>query len=307
MFVTGRPDRGGIDDFDVVVCDGRPLLVTDYGATWDPVTDTWTDHQLDELAWGGFEIDGVAAAVVAGRIVIGGGGGHQAFAQWDLATGRVISQDRPHHGCVGNVSRAVLGGREYFVIGGTGDSAYLWAPGEPDPVVELWDEFCEARRIAAGTVWNRPVLFGPGESGWLWDVERRCPMEGLDDPPDLDEVVDFFAIANTLDHVRLVAASREALAAFAPEAGGWGVPLAVPGGVTCLEVGNANGLPVAVTGAEDGTVCVYDLLHRRPLRTPLVQHANEVTAVQVSAMDGRAVVFSADRGGGVRVEALDRV
>jgi WD40 repeat protein len=68
--------------------------------------------------------------------------------------------------------------------------------------------------------------------------------------------------------------------------------------------GTVGGRAVAVTGAEDGTVCVWDLAERRLLGEPIIEHDEEVFAVRVTELGGRPVAISAGRDGVMRVWAL---
>lgn len=72
------------------------------------------------------------------------------------------------------------------------------------------------------------------------------------------------------------------------------------------DVGVVDGRPVAVTGAHDGTVCVWDLAGRRLLGEPLTGHSGEVFAVRVTELDGRAVAITAGQDRQMRVWGLDQ-
>lgn len=112
-----QPDpRRVLDDFDLVTVDGRLLLCAGDGSgacTWEPSEDRWTEYRLelpyrsadfremtgrypteDDLSYG-YPLYSVRAAVVDGRIVVGGGNYEEPFAQWDLAGGTVRAHARP--------------------------------------------------------------------------------------------------------------------------------------------------------------------------------------------------------------------
>ncbi|WP_327323402.1 hypothetical protein OG735_13440 [Streptomyces sp. NBC_01210] len=111
---AGRiPSDSPILDFDIVVVGGRPLLVcTDFGGdvfSWDPLRDEWAGHRLDmpwrpEDEYEFSDILTIGAAVVDGRVVVGGGGEHQPFAQWDLQSGAIRTYARYEHGGVASTA-----------------------------------------------------------------------------------------------------------------------------------------------------------------------------------------------------------
>src|SRR6476620_1925499 len=122
--IVSSPPRGQIHDFDLVVLDGRLLFVgthdiSRHACTWDPATDLWTEYPLDNpwVDWDGdyTELTALGAAIVAGRIVIGGGGDHQGFAMWDLKSGKVRLSAQ--EGGVDSTARADFRGRPMLVVG----------------------------------------------------------------------------------------------------------------------------------------------------------------------------------------------
>ncbi|MDL4775819.1 MULTISPECIES: WD40 repeat domain-containing protein [Thermomonosporaceae] len=329
--LTSSCPFGDIWDFDLVVLDGRPLLVGTQdrhhrACTWDPARDLWTEHSLDD-PWfeekGGYtEITALGAAVVDGRILIGGGGDHQGFAQWDLETGKVrlFAQD----GGVASATAADFGGRALFVFGGTSQTAvHVWeptvaGPGEPDDPAdqpfprifraEIW-ELCArsltGSAVAAGMVEDRRVVVAGDRRGavLVWDIDDARPLARFD---RAGEGPSDFALATVDGRPRVVAAGGSGLMLGDPDTGEWDEPLAVPGGrITCLAAGRANGRPVAVTGAEDGTVCVWDLAERRLVDRPISGHPYEVNGVGVTELEGRPVIISNCRVDAVRVWPLD--
>ncbi|WP_188197335.1 hypothetical protein [Nonomuraea sp. SYSU D8015] len=74
--------------------------------------------------------------------------------------------------------------------------------------------------------------------------------------------------------------------------------------ITCMDVGVADGRPIAVTGSENGLVCVWNLQERRLLHGPFTEHAHDVTAVRVTDLGGRVVAITAGRDGCVHVWRL---
>jgi WD40 repeat protein len=76
--------------------------------------------------------------------------------------------------------------------------------------------------------------------------------------------------------------------------------------VQAVAVGELDGRPVAVSGAYDGTVRVWDLARGSPVGQPLTGHTSEVRAVAVGTLDGRPIAVSGDNHRTVRVWDLAR-
>ena len=68
--------------------------------------------------------------------------------------------------------------------------------------------------------------------------------------------------------------------------------------VACTTI---DGRPVAVTGSNDGSVRVWDLVSGQPLGEPMIGHTGIVTAVACTAVDGRPVAVTGSNRGSVRV------
>ncbi|GAA2417011.1 hypothetical protein [Nonomuraea africana] len=77
-------------------------------------------------------------------------------------------------------------------------------------------------------------------------------------------------------------------------------------GVRCMDVGVVGGRPVAVTGANDGIVCLWDLQERRLVGDPIIDHQGEVFAVHLTEIGDRAVALTAGRDCRMRVWDLGR-
>lgn len=326
LTVSRPPFEGSIQDFDLVVRDGRPLLVGTHDRSlrafsWDPASDVWTEYTLDD-PWfeedGYTELTGLAAAVVDGRIVIGGGGDHQGFAQWDLESGRL--RNFAEDGGVASATAAVLGGRTWFVVGSSSaPPVQLWDPSVADPAedapddapspydhlieVDALESFSYASSaIATGTLDGRHVLVGPGGDArvFVWDVENDELRHELDDVDH--ELCDFALLAG--DVPRVVASGKEILLVGDLATGEWEDPVTVPGAaVSCLDAALVDGRAVAVTGSEDGTLCAWDVDARELLTDPF-RAESVITAIRITELDGRPVVISADRSSTVRVMDL---
>ncbi|MEV0407862.1 hypothetical protein [Actinoallomurus sp. NPDC050550] len=332
--IVSSPPRGRIHDFDLVVLDGRLLFVgthdiSRHACTWDPATDLWTEYPLENpwVDWDGdyTELTALGAAVVDGRIVIGGGGDHQGFAMWDLQSGKV--RLTAQEGGVASTARADLGGRSMLVVGGSSfTNVQLWdpsvaeydgdegpdgsGPDRPSPhdfqvdVEELAAGSGAGSAVAAGTLGDRPVVVAGGHDGGVlvWDIDQQGSLAEFD---DLDETLTDFALAAVDGRTRVVAAGGQSLLLGDPETGEWDEPLTLPGGdVSCLDTDSVMGRPVAVTGAKNGTICVWDLAERRLLGEPFREYDSEVFGVRLTELDGRPVVIAAAHVDSVRVWEL---
>ncbi|MEV0390178.1 WD40 repeat domain-containing protein [Nonomuraea sp. NPDC050643] len=323
------PSCHEIMDFDLVTLDGRLILVGSPGmdrlaCTWDPARDRWTQFELDvpDEDFPRADLAALGAAVVKGRIVIGGGGDHQGFAMWDLETGKVRLSAQ--EGGMASVVRADFGDRSRLLVGFVGTwGVELWDPSVAEPkdrddgdgdlddeddsvtepeqpspydsVVDIEELECQSRAssAAAAGLWaGRPVVVAGGRDGGVlvWDIEEERHLVEFD---DLDEEPTEFALASVDGRMRVVAAGGQSLVLGDPESSQWGEPFTVPGGeVSCLTAGTVYGRAFAVTGARDGTICVWDLAERRLLGQPLQGHGSEVFGLRVADLGSRPVIIS---------------
>jgi len=332
------PSGSPVLDFDLIDRDGRLLIVcTDFDSrvfSWDPTTDLWTEHRLGlpSVAFPHIMITGICAAVVDGRIVVGGGGDHQDFAQWDLETGTVL--EGADGGGVSSARAVTLGGRTLFVIGHTGPAIVVESPAKHDnagtDVLDkeepredehdsFWAETDELEcggTVATGTLGSRSVIASLGVQGCIivWDIDEECPVAELDVPEGIDDAaVGHFALATVQDQVFLIAAGERVLAACDlsdPDAPVWAEPITVPGGdVECLDATVVNGRAVVATGGWDGTFCIWDMADRRLLAEPNTAHRSapypaapsEVFAVRFAEFNTHPVAITCGRDGTLRV------
>ncbi|PUB26182.1 WD40 repeat protein [Promicromonospora sp. AC04] len=357
VIVSAPPFEGRVNDFDVVLLDGRQLLVCTHevslrACTWDPASDHWTEYSLDDPYGddgdGYTELTALCAAVIDDRVVIGGGGDHQGFAQWDLESGKVRLS--AWEGGVASATTADVGGRPLFVVGNTsGTGIQLWDPSaaepdddsedmgnkieadsasEPSPydllveTEELRADSYAASAVAAGVLGDRAVAVGIGDGAddhvLVWDIAEEEPLTEFDEH---EEDLHQFALAIVDGATRVVAAGDRSIVVGNPETGAWDEPFTGPplltttgtgsgasdeggGNIRCLAVGLANGRPVAVTGAEDGTLRAWDLSARRMIGEPFRGSDAEIRAIAVMELDGPPVVVTAGHDGEVRVWAF---
>ncbi|MFG2090588.1 MULTISPECIES: WD40 repeat domain-containing protein [unclassified Spirillospora] len=326
------PSPHHIIDFDLVTLDGRLILVGSpdrdrLACTWDPASHRWTQYELDipDEEFPYTELTSIGAAVVDGRIVIGGGGDHQGFAMWDLETGKVRLSAQ--EGGTSSVVRADFGDRSRLLVGFTGTwGVELWDPSVAEPgdrhdddgdlededdeddsvteperpspydsLVNIEELECKSRAssaAAAGLLAGRPVVVAGGRDGGVlvWDIEEERHLAEFD---DLDETSTEFALASVDGRIQVLAAGGQSLVLGDPESNEWGEPLTVPGDeISCLTAGTVYGRPFAVTGAMDGTICVWDLAEHRLLGQSLRGHISEVLGLRVAYLDSRPMIIS---------------
>ena len=221
---------------------------------------------------------------------------------WDLETGKVRLSAQ--EGGLASVVRADFGDRSRLLVGFAGTwGVELWDPSvaesdQPSPYDSLVDTDeleCQSRAGSAATagLWaGRPVVVAGGRDGGVlvWDIEEERHVAKFD---DLDETPTDFALASVDGHMQVVAAGGQSLVLGDPESNEWGESLTVPGDeISCLTAGTVHGRPFAVTGAGDGTICVWDLAERRLLGQPLQGHSSEVFGLRVADLDSRPVIIS---------------
>jgi WD40 repeat protein len=76
--------------------------------------------------------------------------------------------------------------------------------------------------------------------------------------------------------------------------------------VNAVAIGEADGIPIAVSGDADGTVQVWDLRTGQARGRPLRGHTGWVEAVAVGKFDGIPVAASGDNNGAILMWTLDR-
>jgi WD40 repeat protein len=329
-----------IQDFDIVVVDRRPVVVCvdprgQQAFTWDPADDHWAVHPLDNpFGPDEDESDGllkIGAVVLDGRIVVGGGGYRQAFAQWDLETGAVRTYIRDEHGGLARTSTMDLGGRPLFICGDSSVPAKvrLWDASQRDSLTEYEEEdekwfevdyraepidldtrgerghFDGIGGLSSGTLGGHPVVISGGVDGrvMLWNIHSKELLVQFERAP---VPIMGVGLATVDGRVRVVAAGGKSVLLSDPGTGTWDERIDIGNdrddeGIHCMDVGVVDGRPVAVTGAEDGTVRVWDLQGRRLLGDPLTEHKQEVFAVRVTELGGRTVAVTAGQDCQMRV------
>lgn len=327
---TRIPSLRPIVDLAVVARADGPLVVcADSGAavwTWDPLREVWRERPLayayadEPLAAqypdAGNEIGTVAALVVGGRVVLAAGHDEQASALWDLETGRLLrgtTYDEPYNGAIATVDGE---GAPCFVTG----SQYVgllqvWEASGQAPPRELSCEQSDITSLATARIDGRTLIAVGGDGVDVVDLtrnEKRAwlgPDEGLVRAVRLDRLADGRpVVAAATDHGELYVwdlppdADHELYADTIHE------PMTGhEGRIVAMDTATVGGRLVAVTGAEDETVRIWDIDAGTPIGTPLVGHGSKVEAVRTTVLRGRDVAVSAGRDGTVRVWDLDAV
>ena len=193
----------------------------------------------------------------------------------------------------------------------SGQAGGVGRPGRPAVPrifrIEVWD-LCSrsltGSAVGAGMVEDRPVVVAGGRRGGVcvWDVDDNRLAARFDVSGEKPSV---FALATVDGRSHVVAGGGKRLVLGDPRTGEWNESFTVPGGeISCLTAAEVHGRPIAVTGAEDGTVCVWDLAERRLVGQPLSAHPYDVNGVAVSELEGRPVIISNCRVDAVRVWPL---
>ena len=225
-----------------------------------------------------------------------------------------------------------LGGRPLFLTGDSsaGSPVRLWDPSQRDSLTEYegedwfgsnyladpidgrWHED-SIGGLASGTFRGRPVVISSGADArvMVWNVDDMTPVVTFESAPVPAGGV---GLAPVDGQTRVVAAGGTSVLLGDPDSGNWGDRIELPGatddrddaGIRCMDVSVIGGRPVAVTGAVDGMVCLWDLQGRRLLGDPIIEHQGEVFAVHLTDIGDRAVALTAGRDRRMRVWDLGR-
>ncbi|MFC4008421.1 WD40 repeat domain-containing protein [Nonomuraea purpurea] len=316
-----NPWERSIWDFDIVQVGGRPLIVcvdsSDSVYTWDPLEDRWDSYQMDmpfrpEDRYDFIDVYAVGAAVLDGRIVVGGGSDHQPFAQWDLETGAVEISADTTHAALNMVIGIEMDGRPMLVGAdqSTNPRVRVYDVERREMYAELLGAHSDGiGGLASGTLGERPVLLSSSWDGSLevWDLrEKRSLVQSAKTGPSLMGAT----LVPVNGRPRIVGAEGHAVWLVDPETGEEDEALAWPAEITerieegefeddftCIDAGLVGGRPLAVTGSEEGRVCAWDLEEGRIIGEPLIEHEGEVSAVRLTDLDGRTVAITAGRDG----------
>ncbi|TCO49461.1 WD domain G-beta repeat uncharacterized protein [Kribbella antiqua] len=263
------PSERPIRDFALTVVRDRQVLVCADWANavwvWDIAQDLWTEQPLAGVELPDF--GHVAVDVVGERVLFAAGGEHQDPALWDLLTGELLS--RSTQTCVHSMALTQVHGQAVIVAG----------------VVAQLDERPVVVSSGADTVLVSDLAQG--------ELIYELPCDGASGPVALSEVAGRpVVLAATLDGDVRAWADGSSI----------GQPLTgheKP--VSALTTMTMGGRAFAVSGGEDGTARVWDLVRQEQFGDPLIGHQGEIWTVGVTTLDDHRVVLTAGRDGVVRV------
>ncbi|MEU5100781.1 MULTISPECIES: hypothetical protein [unclassified Streptomyces] len=318
LILSSVAPGGPIHGLAVVNVDGEPLVVcTGFHKLWSwaPLRDEWLERPLaSPFAEGPLgaehpdavnDIDSVAAAVFDGRVVLAAGGDEQGTAIWDLSSGELLRGTADNGPYISSIAAVKNEGPPLFVAssGVHWDGAEVWGPGE-EPSIEL--EAGSVWGLATARIDGRSLVAGGGEEGvTVWDVANG---EELASFSVHDGEVTYAVGFSQLDDRPVVVAGTDSGKVYVFDLSGSedGDPIHEPaagheGRINALDVAMVGDRAVAVTGGEDGTVRIWDLVGGRPVGPPLTGHDARVEAVAVTTMRDRPVALTAGRDGVIRV------
>jgi WD40 repeat protein len=263
------PSERPIRDFALAVVRDRQVLVCADWANkvwvWDIAQDLWTEQPLAELELPDF--GHVAVEVVGEQLLFAAGGEDQGPALWDLMTGELLS--RSTQPCARSLALTQVDGQA-VIVGG---------------VVAQLDERPVVVSSGADT-----VLVSDLAQGELI-YELQC--DGVSGP---------VALAEVAGRPVVLAATLHGEVRAWTDGGSTGQPLTGhEKRVSALTTMTMGGRAFAVTGGEDGTARVWDLVRQEQFGDPLAEHHGEVWTVGVTTLDDHRVVLTAGRDGVVRV------
>ncbi|MGN9759747.1 AAA family ATPase [Streptomyces sp. SD31] len=299
---VGRPMTGHTRKVDAVACttlDGRPVAVSGSSDTTVRVWDLAACAPLGPPMSGHAKrVDAVACTTLNGRPVAVTGS--EALRVWDLATGDPVGEPVDVDGRISALTVAMVHGRPVAVTASRSG-------------VRVWDlAGCGERpglygakgtsvgAMACTELDGRPVVVACGRNLLhVWDLETGerlaqfeshvAQVQGL-----VCTRLDGRPVAVACSHDRALAVwdlkSRVLVAYFRGENGA-GMSLA------CTSLA---GQPVAVSGSRD-VVRVWDLSVSRPLGRPVTGHTQQITAVDVGELEGRAVFVTPSHDTTVRI------
>ncbi|MFD5700276.1 WD40 repeat domain-containing protein [Streptomyces lasiicapitis] len=327
------PSSCPIKDLSVVDAGAGPQVVCadSWGAvwTWEPLRDEWRKRPLvyaftgDPLAAqypdAENEIDTVAAAVFKGRVVLAAGGGEQSPALWDLESGELLrgtTYDEPYVGAIATLRGE---GAPRFVTGSQYVGQLLvWEPSGQVPPVEVANDLYDITSLAAAWIDGRSLVASGGDG--VVDVRDPARNEQVASFTPDDGDVRAVALsksnssstsASRLGDRPLVVAATDAAELYVWElsgnASGNGDHEPVHDPITgheddilTLDTAAVGDRRIAVTGAADQTVRVWDLAEGTAVGAPLSGHQDDVEAVSTTTLRGRDVILSAGGDGAIR-------
>ncbi len=270
----------GVNSVALGVIEGRAVIASGGGdgtvRLWDakdytPIGTPLTGHE----SW----VSSVVLGVVDGRALIASGGGDGSVRLWDAKDGKPIGSPLTgHESGVNALAFGEVEGRAVIVSGDgnefTEGTVRLWDAKDGTPIGEpLAGHYGFIFSVALGEVDGHAVIVSGGDGGSvrLWDAKDGTL---IGDPLDVHP---FFSIA-------------------------FGDPHTIHSStVFSVPLGEVDGRAVIVSGADDGTVRLWDAKERTPIGNPLTGNLNGVRSLALGEVDGRAVIVSGGDDGTVRL------
>ncbi|MFI6691863.1 WD40 repeat domain-containing protein [Streptomyces sp. NPDC050433] len=329
LLTRAIPSAHPIRNLAVTEVAGGPLIVcadwVGHVWTWNPAQDTWLKRPLafacgDDPAAARYpdatnEIDSLAVGVHGGRVVLVAGGDEQGVAAWDLESGRLIRGTTFEAAYTADVAAMKGAGTSFFVTAEQySEEVALWKPVAGEPVLGppvLVDTVSGVRSVAAAWIDGRGLIAAGGDGGVeLWDLPyttRAALFSTYDDEsvlavaPAARPGGGALAVAGVdTGEVYVWEVPADEADAYEDEAlhdplGGHEGP------VNAVDTCTVGGRALAVTGGEDETVRVWDLVAGTPIADPLLGHRAQVETVLTIELHGRQVAVSAGRDGVLHV------
>ncbi|MGI5479455.1 WD40 repeat domain-containing protein [Streptomyces lavendofoliae] len=289
------------------VLDGRPVAVTGCRDNLVRLWDLTEGKQLDEFApHGDAVVFSLATGRVEGRPVTVSGSRDGLVRVWDLATGEQRGTPLSGHaGTVTAVATSVVHGRPVAVTGGVDGSVRVWDLIAGTQTGSLTYHHGEVSAVSADPACDPPlaVSFGDREV-CVWNLATgELVGEPIHDP---------YITAMAMG---MLGGRPAALVGYGPlgPVQVWDLstrrhlrlPLTGHKAVRGAATAAVRGCHLAVTGAGDRSVRIWDLDGEREAGSPVRAHLGKVSRVATAVVDGHPVVVSGGWDGTVRIWDLD--
>ncbi|MEU6715152.1 WD40 repeat domain-containing protein [Nonomuraea sp. NPDC046802] len=306
------PSSQWITDFTFVETAAGPLVVclTHGGVwTWDPLRDVWQERPLTFACAGDplnapypdaeNDLGSVAAVVSDGRVVLAAGGDEQGFAFWDLESGKLIREATYADPYLAAMTEVRGEGSPLFVTATQyAEQILVWRPSAKDALLELPNDLGLIAGLTAvqGHGLSRAAAGGRDGDVSVWDLKLG------------ERIASFGTEEGCVEAVSLtrLASNPIVVAAVEHEIYVWDLtrdsddPIHDPWEghdetVLTLDTVTFDDRTLAVTGGEDGAVCIWDLRTGTQIGNPLIGHDRSVETVRTAVINGRHVALSAGR------------
>ncbi|MGB6161953.1 MAG: caspase family protein [Pseudonocardiaceae bacterium] len=296
----GQPLAGHINAVVAVAVgsvDRTPVAIT---GGFDRTARIWDLNADQPLAGHTDRVISVAIGQVDGRFLAVTGSNDTTAVVWDLGNGGL--QDGPplagHRSPVAAVALGELGGRSIAITSGEDALVQVWDLESRQPIGPvLAGHTGPVMALDLGTIDGVTVLVTGSRDGTvrLWDPATGIavgePLLGHNADVEcvfLSKVENCLLVfaGNRFGHVTgWDFRTRRKLDLELPDLYRWRL----------LAIGNADGRPIAVFGANDNSVLCWDILTNSAMGAPLVGHTDFVESAVIGDCDGRPVALTASR------------